>query len=315
MKTKTFVIDGKRYYIRGETDKEIEKKMLEKIASVKAKPLRTHYTVKTWSDICIKTYKRACKNITYDGYVEKADRLINQYIGNIALNELTPLDCQNCLNNHLEKSQYTIDQCYILLNFILNRAVDNELIPKNPAKNIRKPNGTKTERRALTDIERKLFLEALDERTLIFELMYYTGVRPNEACKLKGVNIDHQNKLLRVPNTKTSKPDRYIPLPNALYEKIKNTASYEHICTTPLGYEFDKHRINNMWYYFRKRASLPPDLVPYCLRHDYCTRLCEQGVTLQYASYLMGNSIEIAQKIYTHIDKAKIVKLDFANAL
>jgi site-specific recombinase XerD len=45
-----------------------------------------------------------------------------------------------------------------------------------------------------------------------------------------------------------------------------------------------------------------PDLVPYCLRHTFCTDLQAKGVELKVASYLMGHSnISVTADIYTHI--------------
>ncbi len=45
-----------------------------------------------------------------------------------------------------------------------------------------------------------------------------------------------------------------------------------------------------------------PDLVPYCLRHTYCTDLQAKGIPLKTASYLMGHSsIKVTADIYTHI--------------
>ena len=49
--------------------------------------------------------------------------------------------------------------------------------------------------------------------------------------------------------------------------------------------------------------ELPP-LVPYDLRHTYCTDLERAGVPLNVASRLMGHSsVEITARIYTHTSK------------
>ena len=45
-----------------------------------------------------------------------------------------------------------------------------------------------------------------------------------------------------------------------------------------------------------------PDLVPYCLRHTYCTDLCRAGVDMRIAQKLMGHSdVRITANIYTHV--------------
>lgn len=50
-----------------------------------------------------------------------------------------------------------------------------------------------------------------------------------------------------------------------------------------------------------KLSEAVPPLVPYDLRHTYCTDLERAGVPINVASQLMGHSsIEITAKIYTH---------------
>ena len=50
------------------------------------------------------------------------------------------------------------------------------------------------------------------------------------------------------------------------------------------------------------------DLVPYCLRHTFCTDLQKAGIDLRTAQYLMGHAdIKMTANIYTHVD-TEIVK-------
>ena len=53
-------------------------------------------------------------------------------------------------------------------------------------------------------------------------------------------------------------------------------------------------------------SVIASDLVPYCLRHTFCTDLQDAGVPINIAKYLMGHSdISLTAKIYTHTtDKA-----------
>lgn len=56
--------------------------------------------------------------------------------------------------------------------------------------------------------------------------------------------------------------------------------------------------------------AVADDLVPYCLRHTYCTDLQSAGVPINVARELMGHSdISITAKIYTHHSE-----IDFDNA-
>jgi len=54
-------------------------------------------------------------------------------------------------------------------------------------------------------------------------------------------------------------------------------------------------------------SVVAPDLVPYCLRHTYCTDLQTNGVPLKVASYLMGHAnISVTANIYTHVTDGAI---------
>lgn len=61
---------------------------------------------------------------------------------------------------------------------------------------------------------------------------------------------------------------------------------------------------------YRNRVIEPAigtDLVPYCLRHDYCTRLARAGVDIRTAQKLMRHAtISMTADIYTHVDQTDI---------
>lgn len=48
---------------------------------------------------------------------------------------------------------------------------------------------------------------------------------------------------------------------------------------------------------------LAPDLVAYCLRHEYCTDLARRGIDILIAQKLMGHSdIKLTANIYTNLN-------------
>lgn len=70
-----------------------------------------------------------------------------------------------------------------------------------------------------------------------------------------------------------------------------------------MGAKWEKVKAKDGKMRLKKTLSVvAPDLVPYCLRHTYCTDLQDKGVSLKTASYLMGHSdISVTANIYTHI--------------
>ena len=87
----------------------------------------------------------------------------------------------------------------------------------------------------------------------------------------------------------------------------------------PLGFSLDEKAFQRAWNKLKREMNIamgcavyrnelvPPyplaeDLVPYCLRHTFCTNLQKKSVDIRTAQYLMGHSdIRMTANIYTHI--------------
>lgn len=172
--------------------------------------------------------------------------------------------------------------------------------------------------RALTPAERDLFLQAaplVGQAGLFHLVIYYTGLRPSEASRIEARDVNMKTRTLTVRGTKTKAAARQVPIPKALdlpsfSGKLFSTT---HGCTPT-------KTARALWW--KKVASkmeelsgepVAPDLVPYDLRHDYCTRLCEKEVPIEIASKLMGHSsIALTAEIYQH---ATPETLDLARTL
>ena len=158
--------------------------------------------------------------------------------------------------------------------------------------------------------------------------MLCCGCRPSEACEAKGMDIRRMEDqpVLHIRGTKTEKSDRFVPIPDALYQKIKNTPKFDYIAPNQAGKKHDAssyRRITKSLYREMNIAMgcrvyrnqlIPPlplaeDFVPYDLRHTYCTDLQKKKVDLRTAQYLMGHSdISLTANIYTHADNSTILE-------
>ena len=261
-----------------------------------------------WADLCLAVYKPNFKEGSHYAYTYRNRMkctVLNQ-IGEMEIGEIKPIDCQRCINLQIGRSAYQISQTMQIMNFLFNRAVDYDLIIKNPARNITKPSGTYKSRRSLTNDERKKFLRAIEDPVnLPFAFMYYCGLRPSEAISVRSDDITQISNVpaLHIKGTKNKNADRVVPLPDELSRLISNSlkssnrASQSHICA--ISYETFSRR----WHVLRQKIGAPPDLVPYCLRHTYCTDLLKKGIDIRIAQKLMGHSsIDITSTIYSHID-------------
>lgn len=329
--TKTFTFDGKCYYVRGKTEAEAYEKRALMRASFESgkKVVASNMTVEAWAIKCIEIYKTAAKENTRKSFWDTAQRYILSQIGNMPIKNVKPIHCQNVINGVSHLSQYIIDQTNIAMNFIFNRAVQNKLILENPAAYLVKPKGTKKKRRALTSEEEATFLKAVssDSRFLLFELMYHCGCRPGEAIAALGSDICDIDDvhLLHIRGTKTENADRFVPIPDIFYVKIKHTPKTANIAVNNTGKKFNSSSYKRAWKSLKREMNIimgckiyrnqliPPlplaeDLVPYNFRHTYCTNLQKKEVDLRDAQYLMGHAdVKMTANIYTHNDQSSAI--------
>lgn len=332
---KTFTYEGKRYTVRGKTEKEAIMKMANKIRDLEEGTfvLSGNTSVRDWALRCVETYKTNQSAITRKTYLSRMNTCILEKIGDRPLKSIKPFDCQNILNDLIDGSQYQISAVYQMLQFIFSKAKINKLISEDPTLDLQKPKGTKEKRRALTEKEEIYFLKVCEtsEQFLPFMLMYFCGCRTSEAKEAMGkdiIQIKDENgtyPVLHIRGTKTKNADRNVPIPQELYQRIKNTPKFEYIAPNDAG---NKHTDNSfkraikalrramniaMGCKVYRNQLMPPyplaeDFVPYCLRHTYCTNLCKKGVDIRTAQYLMGHSdIALTANIYTHTDNSSII--------
>ena len=328
---KSFTFDGKRYFVWGDTETEVIKKMVLKQRDLEEGRVvvDSNMLLKDWANICINTYKTRQKERTHRNFQYMVNHYILSQIGTMPIKKIKSIHFKNLINNVSNLSKYVIDQTNIAMNFIFSRAVQNKLILENPAAYLVKPKGTKTKRRALTTEEEETFLKAVeaDKRFILFELMYYCGCRPGEAINALGGDICNMEgtHLLHIRGTKTENADRFVPIPSIFYEKIKNTPETANIAVNNVGKKFDSSSYKRVWKSLKRKMNIimgckvyrnelvPPlplseDLAPYNFRHTYCTNLQKKKVNLVDAQYLMGHAdVKMTANVYTHPDQSAAI--------
>lgn len=211
---------------------------------------------------------------------------------------------------------------------IFAKAMENGLLVNNPAENLSRPKAVEGTHRALTAPERNAFLKVCE--TNLYGLwglvMYYCGLRPGETGRIQGRHIDLKKRILHVDGTKTAAAKRDVPIPEKLAQRLaeRQVGAFNYLFINRFNSPINKTNRRRMWesiikdmhimmggktdYGDLRRVLMPtpvsPDLVPYCLRHDYCTRLQAAGVPINVAREFMGHSsIEMTSRIYTHSSK------------
>lgn len=326
-------IAGKQYRIRANTLKELTQKVETKTREVEENSLVVsgNTTLEKWAGMCIATYKVRQKENTRKVYERRVRHCILEQIGFMQLQDITPMHCQQVLNLQIGKSKTQINEVYQALCFLFKHALANKLVREDPTANLVKPSGTYTPRRALTAYERSVFIKVgeTDRRYYFYLLMIYCGCRPEEAANCMGKDLSMRDgyPLLHIRGSKTHNSDRFVPVPYELYDLIKNTPRNEYIACYSTGNKIKEEHRARLWRSYTRQINiemgcktyrnalvppypLAPDLVAYCLRHEYCTELARRGIDIRMAQKLMGHSdITLTANIYTNFDKNDIVNV------
>ena len=314
-------VTKRRAVVRADDEEELWRKYFEKRykETFTTNTDQTSITVREWTEEAVRLYKSNLSDKSMRDYKSQLRANIFCYIGERPIEDITPEIVQETLNKQRGKSNRQISMVYQILRFIFRTAKRAKVIPVDPSVDLVKPHGKrKHARRALTDDERAAFLSVTSDLgpshpLFLFVLMYHTGLRPSEVIRLKGrdvMKIDGKD-VLHVRGEKTDSADRYVPLPSFLVDLVSGTRS-DSLVVRKKEHMFDKNDYDNAGRMLRRRmkkAGINSDFCPYMLRHDYCTRLKKQGVSLRDAQYLMGHSkISITAEIYTHVTAEDVLR-------
>lgn len=231
-------IDGKIKTLYSDNVKDLEKQYIElKFKSNNGIVTNDeNMTVSVWADKWIETYKADKEQATVKMYKDTIRLYIKPYIGNIPLKSLKQTDVVNMLN-FLTKKGITRRKDIALLTIkqILDKAVDNDYIYKNVAKNIKQAKHIAKEKQMLTNLDISYLQKVAkkDNRCFMVLFMLYTGIRREEVAPIlyKDINIENWtlsiNKAVHWEKNKPTvkgtkgKTTRKIPILEIIQDTIK----------------------------------------------------------------------------------------------
>ncbi|PHU36041.1 tyrosine-type recombinase/integrase [Pseudobutyrivibrio ruminis] len=328
---KTFTYEGKRYVVYADSEKQLYKKMYDKQRALEEGKVTVsdNMLVSDWAKVAIDSYKRNLNKKGREDMLLRVNKHILSRIGSQTVKSIKPIQCQALMNALEGYSWSTVQKVYQDLQFIFRTALQNHLILDNPAKDVVRPAAIKGQRQAIKGREREIFLKVVDgvDKFRVFELMFYCGCRPAEAIKCQGSDLSVKDgvALLHVRGTKTKNSDRIVPMPDELYQKVKNVGPFEPLAPNSSGRFHSESSYNRcandlkrqmniaMGCRTYRNALIPPyplreSFVPYDLRHTYCSDLARRGIDIRVAQKLMGHSsISITADIYTHVQDEQIL--------
>lgn len=140
---------------------------------------------------------------------------------------------------------------------------------------------------------------------LIFQTLYYTGLRIGECINLKLEDIDFSNNLIYVREGK-GKKDRNIPINEKLkpllydYKRLwRIDAGTDKFFSTRSGGICQSY-INRMLKKSTEKAGIKKHVTAHILRHSFASNLLRKGVDILRIQRLLGHSSIKTTSIYTH---------------
>ena len=149
----------------------------------------------------------------------------------------------------------------------------------------------------------------------VLEVIYSCGLRISELCGLRVMNLDANQRLVRVYGK--GKKERQLPIGEPAIKAItRYWTSLEHPPSgeMPVFLANDNDlkpiypRIIQMRLkHYLEIAGLDPKLTPHKLRHSYATHLLNAGADLRSVQELLGHENLVTTQAYTHltIDRLK----------
>jgi integrase len=229
--------------------------------------------------------------------------------GQIPLDALTKAHILNWFERYSRKSPGGANRVMDTLKSILNHAVKNGIIPRNPAKGI-KLNPAKKMTRFLSEEERAMLLAVLDRcpkslqpQADIVRLILFTGCRKGEILNLRHEEIG-EDGVLHLVDSKTG-PRKVWLGKEARAILARQPTSEGYVFPRPGHKDHSRGSIDNFWIKIRREAGIE-DVRLHDLRHSFASHAIRQGVSLPVLSKLLGHSTITMTMRYVHLSNADI---------
>lgn len=145
------------------------------------------------------------KDNTKAGYIVHYKKHISPYLGNMKLSDISRLKVRSLINKeHREGYSYeTRTRTKAMLQDILERALEDEMVKTNVARGIKLIRDEEREPRVLTVDEQRDIMRAIAGTFYanILETILGSGLRPGEAYALTENDCDFKNRLIHVNKT------------------------------------------------------------------------------------------------------------------
>jgi integrase len=303
----------------------------------------TRMTLRTWLAKWLETIQHEISPKTHERYGEIVNNFLIPALGHLALTKLTPTHIQEAYNRWAKGGRLDSKQgglspptrryIHVILKSALTRAVEQQLLARNPANAFKKrlPKVERKEMVTLSADDSERLLESIKDSRIYWPVMLAlaTGMRRGEILALRWKNVDLERSVLRVvqsleqtktelrfKDTKTSR-NRAITLPAFAVDELRRLKREQAeeflalgirqsgdalVCCRADGEPLQPRSVTHQFTVWRDRIKDLPRVRFHDLRHSHATQLLADGVHPKVAQERLGHStITTTMDLYSHV--------------
>ncbi len=240
--------------------------------------------------------------------------------GNVRLSELRHAAVQTWVSGLIDKglAAATVRQAHRVLSLVLDLAVRDGRLPRNPAHGVKMPKAATPSKRFLShDQVHVLAEECGPYRTAVLTLAY-CGLRFGELAGLRTSDVDLMRRRITVQRavvdlggklilgTPKSHREREVPVPNFLAEllaqELHGRAPDDPAFPSPRGGLLRNYSFRRQWFDAAATAVGVDGLTPHELRHTAASLAIASGASVKVIQRMLGHaSAAMTLDVYSHL--------------
>ena len=147
---------------------------------------------------------------------------------------------------------------------------------------------------------------------LLLGLMYASGLRVSEVCRLRVKDLDFDNDILWVRQGKGSK-DRQTLMPKniskILQRYVNKKTLNDYVFENRQGRRLSERTVQKVFWQALKKSGVKKQATCHSLRHSFATHLLEKGLDIRYIQELLGHKRLETTQIYTKVTSNKLQEI------